>query len=109
MSAVKNFEKAYQVLKIEGGIYLIIRHSFGAALFVLLMFFNLQIATNPNSNGDIDLFGLKISLFMPSVYATASCKAELKCGTSGTVSCSGDRECRILGSCVYCDSVSACC
>ncbi|MFA3782612.1 hypothetical protein ABRY23_06045 [Melioribacteraceae bacterium 4301-Me] len=34
------------------------------------MFFNLQIATNPNSNGDIDLFGLKISLFMPSVYAT---------------------------------------
>ncbi|MFA3782606.1 hypothetical protein ABRY23_06015 [Melioribacteraceae bacterium 4301-Me] len=42
----------------------------GAALFVLLMFFNLQIATNPNSNGDIDLFGLKISLFAPSVYAT---------------------------------------
>ncbi|MFA3782604.1 hypothetical protein ABRY23_06005 [Melioribacteraceae bacterium 4301-Me] len=44
----------------------------GAALFVLLMFFNLQIATNPNNNGDIDLFGLKISLFTPSVYATAA-------------------------------------
>jgi len=44
----------------------------GAALFILLMFVNLQITTNPNSKGDIDLFGLKISLFTPSAYATGS-------------------------------------
>jgi len=38
----------------------------GIALFTLLMFVNLQITTNPNSYGDIDLFGLKLSLFTPT-------------------------------------------
>ena len=41
----------------------------GIALFTLLMFVNLQITTNPNSYGDIDLFGLKLSLFTPRAYA----------------------------------------
>ena len=40
----------------------------GAAVFVLMMLFSLQITTNPDSAGDIDLLGLKVSLFTPSVY-----------------------------------------
>lgn len=42
---------------------------FGIVLFTLLMFINLQIISNPNKNGDIDLFGLKLALFTPSAYA----------------------------------------
>ena len=41
----------------------------GAALFVLLMFVNLQITTNPNKSGDLDLLGIKISLFTQTAYA----------------------------------------
>ncbi len=51
----------------------------GAALFVLLMFVNLQITTNPNKNGDIDLFGLKVSLFTPSAYAYDPCPGGPAC------------------------------
>lgn len=42
----------------------------GIILFVFLMFFNIQFAVGDNSKGDIDLFGLKISVFTPSAYAT---------------------------------------
>lgn len=41
----------------------------GAALFVLLLFVNIQIATDSSSKGDIDLFGMKLSLFTPT-YAS---------------------------------------
>ncbi|MGA7837828.1 MAG: hypothetical protein WB996_07665 [Ignavibacteriaceae bacterium] len=41
----------------------------GAALFILLMFLNMQLTINPNNNGDIDLFGLNISLGVSSTYA----------------------------------------
>ncbi|MGA7837991.1 MAG: hypothetical protein WB996_08495 [Ignavibacteriaceae bacterium] len=41
----------------------------GATLFILLMFLNIQLTTNSNINGDIDLFGLKISFVTPSAYA----------------------------------------
>jgi len=44
----------------------------GIALFTLLMFVNLQITTNPNSYGDIDLFGLKISLLPDETFAEES-------------------------------------
>ena len=63
----------------------------GIALFTLLMFVNLQITTNPNSNGDIDLFGLKISLFTPSVYPKPPCPEndcpEIGCHIYGCVVC----------------------
>ena len=36
------------------------------------MFVNIQLTTNPNKDGDIDLFGIKISLATPSAYATGS-------------------------------------
>lgn len=41
----------------------------GAILFAVLMFVNLQITTNPSVKGDIDLLGVKVSLFTPSAYA----------------------------------------
>jgi len=41
----------------------------GIALFVILMFVNLQISTSPNKNGNINLIGLKLSLATPSAYA----------------------------------------
>jgi len=43
----------------------------GIALFAFLMFFNIKFAVSDNANGDIDLFGLKISVFTNSTYATA--------------------------------------
>jgi len=42
----------------------------GIALFVFLMFFNIKFAAGDSSNGDIDLFGLKVTIFTPSAYAT---------------------------------------
>ncbi|AFH48390.1 Hypothetical protein IALB_0678 [Ignavibacterium album JCM 16511] len=45
---------------------------FGIALFAFLMFFNIKFALGDNSNGDIDLFGLKVSVFTNSTYATGS-------------------------------------
>ena len=41
----------------------------GVVLFVILMFVNVQITTSPITNGDINLFGLKFSLFTLSAYA----------------------------------------
>jgi len=49
------------------------------------------VATNPNANGDIDLFGLRISLFTPSVYAKEPCP---------------DNDCGVLGCHIY--GCSAC-
>ena len=45
----------------------------GAILFVVLMFVNIKLTTDPNANGDIDLLGLKLSLFTPSAYACGNC------------------------------------
>ncbi len=42
----------------------------GIALFAFLMFFNIKFAVSDNANGDIDLFGLKVSVFTNSTYAT---------------------------------------
>lgn len=42
----------------------------GVAFFALLMFVNIQLTTNPTKSGDIDLFGIKISLITPSAYAS---------------------------------------
>lgn len=44
----------------------------GIALFAFLMFFNIKFAMGDNSNGDVDLFGLKVSVFTNSTYATAA-------------------------------------
>lgn len=43
----------------------------GVVLFTLLMFVNLQIITNPNKNGDIDLFGIKLNMSTPTANAAA--------------------------------------
>jgi hypothetical protein len=45
----------------------------GIALFAFLMFFNIKFALGDNANGDIDLFGLKVSVFTNSTYATSGC------------------------------------
>ena len=82
----------------------------GAAVFVLMMLFSLQITTNPNSAGDIDLLGLKVSLASPSVFATTGgCEAEYECPSGGRVSCTGQKYCYIQYPCVKCDDVRACC
>jgi hypothetical protein len=41
----------------------------GITLFALLMFFNIKFAISDDSNGDIDLMGLKISIFSTNSYA----------------------------------------
>jgi len=63
------------------------------ALFVLLMFVNLQITTNPNKNGDINLFGVKLSLFTSSAYAYGEglfCIDIYDCVDTGWAWCAGD-------------------
>lgn len=44
----------------------------GIALFAFLMFFNIKFAVSDNSSGDIDLFGLKLSIFSNTSYAYGS-------------------------------------
>lgn len=44
----------------------------GIALFAFLMFFNIKFAIGDIANGDIDLFGLKVSVFTNSTYASNS-------------------------------------
>lgn len=41
----------------------------GAIFFAVLMFVNIKLTTDPNASGDIDLLGLKLSLYTPSTYA----------------------------------------
>lgn len=41
----------------------------GIVLFAFFMFFNIKFAVSDNANGDIDLFGLKISVFTNSTFA----------------------------------------
>lgn len=41
----------------------------GIVLFAFLMFLNIKFAIGGNTNGDIDLFGLKISTHMTESYA----------------------------------------
>jgi hypothetical protein len=61
----------------------------GAAVFILLMFFNLQIAIHPNRKGKIDLFGVELSLVTPSAFAEGTGQ---NCETAGCSS-SGDAIC----------------
>jgi len=42
----------------------------GIALFVFFMFFSIKFSVGDYSSGDIDLFGLKVSVFTSSAYAT---------------------------------------
>jgi hypothetical protein len=42
-----------------------------ASLFVFLMLFNIQLAFDTGSVGDISLLGLKLSAFVPSAVATS--------------------------------------
>ncbi|AFH48399.1 Hypothetical protein IALB_0687 [Ignavibacterium album JCM 16511] len=44
----------------------------GIALFAFFMFFNIKFAVSDNSSGDIDLFGLKVSVFTNSTYASGN-------------------------------------
>ncbi|MFZ2863262.1 MAG: hypothetical protein WA440_00815 [Ignavibacteriaceae bacterium] len=44
----------------------------GIALFAFLMFFNIKFAVSDDTSGDIDLFGLKVSVFTNSTYASSS-------------------------------------
>jgi hypothetical protein len=44
----------------------------GIALFVFFMFFSIKFSVGDYSNGDIDLFGLKVSVITPSTYASSS-------------------------------------
>jgi len=70
----------------------------GASLFALLMFVNLQITTNPNSNGDIDLFGINLSLFVPSIIASSG-------GGNDCLRCWWDyyrQDCTVIGGGAYC-------
>lgn len=54
----------------------------GAVFFAVLMFVNIKLTTDPNASGDIDLLGLKLSLFTPSVVACGSCNGrQVKCET----------------------------
>ncbi len=70
----------------------------GIAFFVLLMFVNIQVNTNPSKSGDIDLFGLKVSLFTPTLYASGGG------GWNQYVAC-GAIDCSYLGNefCGYAD------
>ena len=43
----------------------------GIALFAFLMFFNIKFAVSDDTSGDIDLLGLKVSVFTNSTYATS--------------------------------------
>jgi hypothetical protein len=44
----------------------------GIALFAFLMFFNIKFAVSDDTSGDIDLLGLKVSVFTNSTYASGS-------------------------------------
>ncbi|WP_304040307.1 MULTISPECIES: hypothetical protein [Ignavibacterium] len=44
----------------------------GIALFAFLMFFNIKFAVSDDTSGDIDLFGLKVSVFSNSTYASGN-------------------------------------
>ncbi len=44
----------------------------GISLFAFLMFFNIKFAIGDNSNSDIDLLGLKVSVSTNSTYASSS-------------------------------------
>jgi hypothetical protein len=41
----------------------------GVVVFTLFMFVGLNITSNPNPKGDINLMGLKLSLYAPSAAA----------------------------------------
>lgn len=55
--------------------------AFIIAFFAIIMFVNVKISLNPSSDGNIDLMGLKMSLSIPSAYATGNCN--LPCFYSG--------------------------
>ncbi len=71
---------------------------FSAALFVVLMLFNIHIAYNTQGSGDIDLMGIKISMFVPSAQATGGMVCAEVCYYSYVL-----RDCPSLGNdCMGC-------
>lgn len=79
----------------------------GAIFFAVLMFVNVKLTTGPDAKGDIDLLGLKLSLYTPSVYASGSggysCSVTLKCSDWVTISCTGSQSCAVYVDYVKCD------
>jgi len=49
------------------------------SLFVFLMLFNVKVAFSDKSNGDIDILGMKISVSVPSAYASMTICESLDC------------------------------
>ena len=43
------------------------------SLFIFLMLFNVKVAFSDKSIGDINILGMKISIFVPSAYASQNC------------------------------------
>jgi hypothetical protein len=68
----------------------------GAVVFALLIFLNLQITTNTNRNGDINLLGLKLSLVAPTYASETYPCAPYSC--SPYASCGTDCEIYVIGS-----------
>ena len=78
------------------------------ALFALLMFTNIKIATMDSSelaSGDISLFGIEITLFdATDAYVDYSCTVRTICNDGGFVQCTGLYGCeREAGKSVTCD------
>ncbi len=61
----------------------------GIAFFALLMFVNIQLTTNPSKSGDIDLFGLKISLITPTTIASGGFQGYYTIGPCSDRGCIG--------------------
>ncbi|GIK23693.1 MAG: hypothetical protein BroJett005_31070 [Ignavibacteriota bacterium] len=58
----------------------------GIALFAFLMFFNIKFAVSDDSSGDIDLFGIKVSVSTISAYASGDMCLDI-CSDSNNAYC----------------------
>ncbi|MFN3872183.1 MAG: hypothetical protein ACK4R9_04220 [Ignavibacterium sp.] len=58
----------------------------GIALFAFLMFFNIKFAVSDDTSGDIDLFGLKVSVFTTSAFASSDMCLDI-CDDSNNAYC----------------------
>jgi len=85
------------------------------ALFALLMFTNIKIATmdsNELAKGDISLFGIQVTLFeaTDAYGGDYYCEVMTRCSDGGYVKCGGDYSCeREAGSSVTCDGTTTKC
>ncbi|MFZ2864208.1 MAG: hypothetical protein WA440_05590 [Ignavibacteriaceae bacterium] len=59
----------------------------GIALFAFLMFFSVKVSSISPGDDDFNLFGLKLSVFVPSAYASVwqEWKVTCKYNSSGTL------------------------